>query len=117
MKMRYFSSSMTNSGSFPISKAQFTMRDGKLIRQIKSSEVKDASGSAGYPLFGDIRYKYFQPLISVYPYTVEYEYEIEIAGSYYFPDWIGFDGYNVSIVKSGIYHGGSRATMNFFINR
>lgn len=75
--------------------------DGRLIRQIKSSEVKDASGSAGYPLFGDIRYKYFQPLISIYPYTVEYEYELEIAGSYYFPDWIGFDGYNVSIVKSG----------------
>jgi transglutaminase-like putative cysteine protease len=75
--------------------------DGRLIRQIKSSEVKDASGSAGYPLFGDIRYKYFNPLISVYPYTVEYEYELEIAGSYYFPDWIGFDGYNVSIVKSG----------------
>ena len=75
--------------------------DGKLIRQIKSSEVKDASGSAGYPLFGDIRYKYFRPLISVYPYTVEYEYELEITGSYYFPDWIGFDGYNVSIVKSG----------------
>jgi hypothetical protein len=75
--------------------------DGKLIRQIKTSEIKDASGSAGYPLFSDIRYKYYQPLISVYPYTVEYEYELEIAGSYYSPDWIGFDGYNVSIVKSG----------------
>jgi transglutaminase-like putative cysteine protease len=75
--------------------------DGRLIRQIKSSEVKDVSGSAGYPLFGDIHYKYFRPLISEYPYTVEYEYELEISGSYYFPDWTGFDGYNVSIVKSG----------------
>ena len=99
--MQYFNSFMTNSGNFPISKEQFIMQDGKLIRKIKSSEVKDASGSAGYPLFGDIRYKYFQPLISVYPYTVEYEYELEITGSYYFPDWIAFDGYNVSIVKSG----------------
>lgn len=74
---------------------------GKLVRKIKTSEVKDESGSAGYPLFGDIRYKYFQPLISEYPYTVEYEYELEIVGSYYFPNWIAFDGFNVSIVKTG----------------
>jgi len=74
---------------------------GKLIRKIKTSEIKDISGSAGYPLFGDIRYKYFEPLISVYPFTVEYEYELEITGSYYFPDWIAFNGYNVSIEKSG----------------
>jgi hypothetical protein len=86
---------------FSYLKAAIYGADGKLIRQVKSSEVKDVSGSAGFPLFGDIHYKYFKPLISVYPYTVEYEYELEIAGSYYFPDWIGFDGFNVSIVKSG----------------
>lgn len=75
---------------------------GKLVRKIKASDIKDELASVGYPLFGDIRYKYFQPLISVYPYTVEYEYEIEIKGSYYFPDWIAFDGFNVSIEKSGL---------------
>lgn len=87
---------------FSYFKGSIYNEDGKLIRHIKTSEVKDASGSAGYPLFGDIRYKFFQPLISVYPYTVEYEYELEIAGSYYFPAWIAFNGYNVSIVKSGL---------------
>lgn len=73
---------------------------GKLIRKIKASEISDVSGSAGYPEFADIRYKTFEPLISVYPYTVEIEYEVSMAGSYLFPEWMAFNGYNVSLEKS-----------------
>jgi len=73
---------------------------GLPLRKIKASEISDNSGSAGYALFDDIRYKYFNPLISTYPYTVEYEYEIVSSGSYYFPDFLFFEGHNVSIEHS-----------------
>jgi hypothetical protein len=76
--------------------------NGKLIRKIKSSEVIDIPGSVGYPQFDDIHIKYYEPLLSVYPYTVEYVYENEISGSYDFPRWMAFDGYNVSIEKTSL---------------
>jgi transglutaminase-like putative cysteine protease len=74
--------------------------DGEPYRKIKTSEIKDNSGSVGYDLYSDSRYKYFAPMVSEYPYTVEYEYQINYSGSYYFPDWLAFHGYNVSIEKS-----------------
>jgi hypothetical protein len=74
--------------------------DGKLIRKIKNSEISDLTESAGYPEFVDDRYKYFRPLVSIYPFTVDYEFEVTISGSYYFPRWHAFYGYNVSICQT-----------------
>jgi len=74
--------------------------EGKLIRKIKNSELTEINESAGYPDFSDFYSKYFNPLISEYPYTVEYEYEIEYSGSYFFPDWTASSGFNVSVEKA-----------------
>ncbi len=76
--------------------------NGKLVRKIKPSEVSDYSGSTGYALFDDVRYKSFEPLVSVYPYTVMFEYEIQYSGSLSFPRWMAFEDYNVSIEKTGL---------------
>ena len=54
--------------------------DGNLIRKVKPSEIRDLQGSEDYDLYSDIRYKYFKPLVSVYPYTVEIDFEIDILG-------------------------------------
>ena len=74
--------------------------NGKVIRKIKPSEVSDYSGSAGYALFDDVRYKSFEPLVSVYPYTVMFEFEMQYSGSLSFPRWMAFEDFNVSIEKT-----------------
>lgn len=74
--------------------------DGNLIRKVKPSEILDLPGSKEYDLYSDIRYKYFEPLVSVYPYTIEVDYEMDIAGSYYFPEWQAFYDFNVSIEQT-----------------
>lgn len=73
---------------------------GGLIRKIKASDVGDYSGSAGYDLFDDVRYRAFEPLVSQYPYTVEYNYEIEFTGSMTCPVWYAFENFNVSTEKT-----------------
>jgi hypothetical protein len=70
---------------------------GKQIREFNISDAEDYSGSAGYDQFDDFRYKTYQPLISQYPYSLEYEYEIEFSGSFFFPKWYAFDDYDVSV--------------------
>jgi hypothetical protein len=74
--------------------------NGKLVRKIKPSEISDYSGSAGYALFDDVRYKSYEPLVSIYPYTVAFEYEMQLSGSLSFPRWMAFEDYNVSIEKT-----------------
>lgn len=74
--------------------------NGKLIKKLKASDIFDVSASAGYELFDDLRVKYYEPLVSAYPYTVEYEYEIISKTSIGFPDWYFYKGENVAIQKS-----------------
>ena len=71
--------------------------DGKKVREFNIFDAEDYSGSAGYDQFDDFRYKTYEPLISQYPYSVEYEYEIEFSGSFFFPKWFAFDDYDVSV--------------------
>jgi hypothetical protein len=73
---------------------------GKLIGKLKPSDIADVSASAGYDLFDDLRVKYTQPMVSTYPYTVEYEYEKTSKTSAEFPDWYFYKGENVAIQKS-----------------
>ena len=71
--------------------------DGQLIKKIKSSDIKDYSNASETALYEDFRIKFYEPLLSVYPYTVEYEYETEIEGSFAFPHWLPVFGYNLSL--------------------
>lgn len=59
--------------------------NGGLIRKLKSSEIEDRSAYDGYSLFSDNRYKSADLTHSVYPYTVEFEYEIEYRFLYGIP--------------------------------
>jgi len=71
--------------------------NGKPVRKFNMSDAEDISGSAGYDRFDDYRYKSYKPLQSQYPYTVEYEYEIDFSGSLFFPEWYAFNDYEVSV--------------------
>ncbi len=74
--------------------------NGQLIKKIKSSEIKDYSNSSESAMYEDYRIQFYQPLVSNYPYTVEYEYETEIDGSFQFPRWLPVFGYNLSLQES-----------------
>lgn len=51
--------------------------NGNLVRKLKSSEIVDRSAYDGISLFSDNRYKEADLGNGTYPFTVEYEYEIE----------------------------------------
>lgn len=71
--------------------------NGGLIRKLKSSEIEDRSAYDGYSLFSDNRYKAADLSHSVYPYTVEFEYEVEYRFLYSIPGSALVSGEKVSV--------------------
>jgi hypothetical protein len=51
--------------------------NGKLIKKLKNADIKDQSSYDGFSLFSDNRIKSADLSQSTYPYTVEFEYEME----------------------------------------
>ncbi|MDT3402388.1 DUF3857 domain-containing protein [Mucilaginibacter terrae] len=60
---------------------------GKQVSKFSEKNFKDYAAADGFSMFLDDRYKRFQPAVSDYPYTVEYEYEIASKQSLIFHDW------------------------------
>ncbi len=64
---------------------------GNLIKRAKSSEILDGSAFDGFTLYSDNRYKHVDLMQGTYPYTVEFEYEVDfkylyaIEGTYLIP--------------------------------
>ena len=68
---------------------------GNPIKKLKNKEIYDHSSFDGFTLFSDDRLKSIDLSQSIYPYTVEFEYELEYKFLYYIPSpWWG--GENVS---------------------
>lgn len=59
--------------------------EGKVIRKLKSSDFIDQSAISDYSLYEDNRVKYFIPLISSYPYTVEFSNSGKLSGFIDYP--------------------------------
>lgn len=60
---------------------------GYVVRKLKSNEVYDQASHDGFTMFSDNRVKYANLSHGVYPYTVEYEYEIEAKYLYSVPSF------------------------------
>lgn len=73
---------------------------GKKIKNVKKKDIEDHSSYDGYSLATDDRYKSHQFYYTEYPYTVEYEYELEFNGIYYLPAWRPFRGFSFSVLQS-----------------
>jgi hypothetical protein len=73
--------------------------EGKVIRKIKSSDFIDNKMSSS-SLFDDNRVKVYQPLISDYPYTIEYEWTEVLSGIFNYPRWVPQIGYDISVQNS-----------------
>lgn len=57
------------------------------VAKIAERDFKDVSAASDFSLFEDSRAKIFRPAVTSYPYTVEYEYEIQVRHSMCFPRW------------------------------
>ncbi|MCE2893164.1 MAG: DUF3857 domain-containing protein [Flammeovirgaceae bacterium] len=58
---------------------------GKQIKRLKNSEINDRAAFDGFSLFSDDRIKEADLTQTSYPYTVEFEYEIEYRFLYFIP--------------------------------
>jgi transglutaminase-like putative cysteine protease len=61
--------------------------NGEEIKKLKSSEVYDQSAYDGFSLYSDNRVKHADLTQAAYPYTVEFEYEVEMKTLFHIPDW------------------------------
>ena len=61
--------------------------NGKLLRSASMKEAEDFSDYDGYSFFTDNRFKVIKMHHSQYPYTIEYEYEIDYKTTLNLPAW------------------------------
>ena len=75
---------------------------GKQISQLKSKDIEDYSAYDGFSIYSDNRIKYFDLRYPEYPYTIEYEFEIEENGFMSLSNWVPYSGFNVSSQQSSL---------------
>jgi hypothetical protein len=61
---------------------------GKQIKRLKNSEIYDQSAFDGFSLYSDARFKSIDLAQGSYPYTVEFDYEIEYKYLFYIPGFV-----------------------------
>ncbi len=83
-------------------KAHTFDKTGQLITTLKNKDIEDYSSFDGFSIYTDNRMKYFDLRHPEYPYTIEYEYEIQKDGFISLQDWVPFSGFNVSSQKSSL---------------
>ncbi|MFT3702573.1 MAG: DUF3857 domain-containing protein [Agriterribacter sp.] len=75
---------------------------GNKIKSLKKSDIKDLSGSDEGSLADDNRIKVHSFYQRLYPYTVEYETEVQYNNSFFFPVWDPVDNEKIAVVQSAL---------------
>lgn len=75
-------------------------KDGNQIKKLKSKDVEDISAVSEMNLMDDNRIKAHHFYYNLYPYTVEYTYDITYNHSYYFPSWVPVKSENFAVQQS-----------------
>jgi transglutaminase-like putative cysteine protease len=73
---------------------------GNLVRKIKANDIIDQSAYDGFSLFSDNRIKEVDLSNTTYPYTIEFEYEVEMKYLYSIPDFFLYNDDEVSTQKT-----------------
>ncbi|MBN8781835.1 MAG: hypothetical protein ABS85_04895 [Sphingobacteriales bacterium SCN 48-20] len=73
---------------------------GNVIRRMKKKDLQDLSAVNDINLIDDNRMKRFQFYHRSYPYTVEFEYEIKLNGTMFYPPWFPQSDERVSVQQS-----------------
>jgi transglutaminase-like putative cysteine protease len=73
---------------------------GNVIKKLKQNEIYDQSAFDGFSLYSDNRVKRADLSQGTYPYTVEFEYELEAKYLYNIPDFYLYSDDEISIQKN-----------------
>ena len=74
--------------------------DGKVLKKLKSKDIQDLSGVSDISLMDDNRNKAHSFYHKIYPYTVEYEVEVNYNNTFHFPGWITQEGQHIAVEES-----------------
>jgi hypothetical protein len=74
--------------------------NGEKVKKIFFDDFYDISAINGFSLYEDSRVKYVDPEYEVYPFTVEYSFEILYNGYLNFPEWQPYKDFNISTQES-----------------
>jgi len=77
-------------------------KNGKLIKKLKSGDIIDQSYISGISLFEDNRVKIAKLTHASYPYTVEFECEVQFDHSFFYPSWTPLSYEKTAVEKSSI---------------
>ncbi|MEM1119727.1 MAG: DUF3857 domain-containing protein [Bacteroidota bacterium] len=80
-------------------KARLYDANGDKIREIKKDEVNDYAAFDGFSIYNDLRLKHVDFTYGNYPYTIEYEYEVNHNGLQSYGTWAP-QNYKTSVEKS-----------------
>ncbi|MBI1341328.1 MAG: DUF3857 domain-containing protein [Terrimonas sp.] len=85
-----------------ISSVEGTLYDeyGKVIKKLKNKDIQDLSGVSDISLMDDDRIKAHNFYYRAYPYTVEYDVEIKMKNTFFFPSWVPQGGDRLSVEHS-----------------
>jgi transglutaminase-like putative cysteine protease len=75
---------------------------GEIIKVLGMLDVQDRSAVTGSSFYSDDRMKMLYFPMHKYPFTIEYEYEVEYSSLLNYPSWVFQDSPDVSVEKSGI---------------
>lgn len=74
--------------------------NGNVLKKLKSSEIYDQSAFDGFSLYSDNRLKVAELTQGVYPYTVEFEYEVEYKYLFMIPGYVLLPEERISVQHS-----------------
>ncbi len=75
-------------------------KDGNKVRQVKHRDIYDGAFDDQMSLARDDRFKHYDFAYRNYPYTVEYEEEVEMNGIFDLPDWHAMPQSHIAIQSS-----------------
>ncbi|MGZ3956438.1 MAG: DUF3857 domain-containing transglutaminase family protein [Flavisolibacter sp.] len=75
-------------------------REGKLVKKVKTRDLKDESAVSNISLIDDERVKTHNFYCRNYPYTIEYDVTIDFSQTFYFPPWVPQAHRNYSVEQS-----------------
>ena len=76
--------------------------NGKQLKKVKKKDIEDLSGVSDGSLIDDNRIKHHNFYYRVYPYTIEYDIEIENKSTLFFPMWSPQGGEGLSVENSSV---------------
>ncbi|GAA0891949.1 hypothetical protein GCM10009122_16280 [Fulvivirga kasyanovii] len=95
-------------------KAKCYDEHGKEIEDLKKSEFLDRSNISEVSLFEDNRVRIADLRRKVYPYTVEFEYEVEYKNLFQTPNWVVQPDEKIGVLKSSFEMAGPGELIPFY---